>query len=134
VGRAARLQKLVQFKGKPKDLVAWLKDEYAHRKGVDRAHPDVLSGQPAKAADAKPAAATVEPKAQPGPIIDAEVADDRPAAEQQPLDSRAHAGDGGGAAKEAGAVAAAERAAAAQPMTPARVLADKFKKQNLRSI
>jgi hypothetical protein len=58
LGRAARLQKLTQFKGKPKDLVAWLKDEYAHRRGVDRRHPDVLGDQ--KTEPAKPAAAPAQ--------------------------------------------------------------------------
>lgn len=168
LGKAARLQRLTQFKGKPKDLMDWLKGEYAGRQGKKRTTPDVLSGggEPAKTEPAKPAAeqqqhqpAKTEPaQGQPGAIIDA-VADDEDresgqltdanatvmvpnatvvvgqeavvgtkpmksagdavrSAVKQSMDSRAQAGDGESAAREA----------SAKPMTPAKDLAARFRK------
>lgn len=60
LGTAHQLQKLVQFKGKPADLVAWLKQEYANRRGGEIKRADVLSGDHATGTDqAKAADATV---------------------------------------------------------------------------
>lgn len=63
MGRGAQLQKLTQFKGKPKELVTWLKDEWAGRKGKGRVHPDVLSGEPAGANAAGGSAGAQQPAA-----------------------------------------------------------------------
>lgn len=123
IGKAARLQKLTQFRGKSKDLVEWLKTEYANRKGVDRKRADVLGGdQPAE--PAKPAAPSLSDLAaqaaagvtQAGEIIDAEVTDEQ-----------LEADPGVQAALANIERAAAEMKAAAKPMTPARDLAARFK-------
>lgn len=141
MGKAAQLQKLVQFKGKPKELVDWLKTEWAARQGKGRATTDVLSGDakpaaPAKPAEPKPADPPAEPKpaadqtaAERGAAIGQALADAVAAGpvERQPLDARAHAGDGDGAAREAGA------ATTAQPKpTPGADLAARMRK-NLKT-
>lgn len=136
MGRAAQLQKLTQYKGKPTDLVNWLKTEWANRKGVGLKQADVLSGDPPAAA--KPA----EPAAAAGPIstmaakLAAQVATQVEAdpADRQPLDARAHAGDGGGAAAEAkaGPVAVEVVQPAAAKPTPGADLAARMRK-NLKT-
>lgn len=40
---AARLQKLYEYRGRPQDLLAWLKSEWAGRQGKSMTKPDVLS-------------------------------------------------------------------------------------------
>jgi len=155
LGKAGQLQKLTQFKGKPKDLVDWLKTEWANRKGKDRQRPDVLGDQPgpnaaggsagaqqpaAKTDPAKPAApslsdlaaqaqTTSQPGpqvAQPGEVIDAEITDEE-----------LEASPGVQAALADIERAAAERraadAAAAKPMTPAKDLAARFRAGKLKT-
>jgi hypothetical protein len=128
LGRAARLQKLTQFKGKPKDLVEWLKGEYAARRGKGRQHPDVLGDEPAKTEPAKPAA----PAQTAPPIQDAQIIQDHQAEQDERTNGQIMADAVATAikveaAKAADEAVAAERAAAAQPMTPARDLAARFR-------
>lgn len=49
MGQAKQLQKLTQYKGKPDQLLDWLKTEWANRKGIPRKQADALSDQPATA-------------------------------------------------------------------------------------
>lgn len=86
---ARRLQKLVEFKGKPKDLLVWLRDEYGQRAGKGKAGterqakeaaqvlngptPAPDAGQATTAPDPDPtpqAPVEVTPAAQPGPTPD----------------------------------------------------------------
>lgn len=137
MGRAAMLQKLTQFRGKPKDLIDWLKTEFANRKGVGRNRPDVLSDAPAKSADPKPAVKTDQPAVQqttqPGPqpavtTQPAVVQDDT-----DPTDEQLEADPAVQAAVAEIEKAAADRKAAdakatAEPMTPTKDLAARFRK------
>lgn len=86
IGPAKQLQLLMKHKGEPDKLYQWLRDEHAKRDGKDSAPPkkDVK-------AEAKPA-------------------DKPPTDQRQPLDARAHAGDGDRAAREAGAAEDSEKA------------------------
>lgn len=68
---ARRLQKLVEFKGKPKDLLTWLRDEYGQREG---------KGKAGTARRAKEAAQVLD-------------ADQAPAAPQSPQAGQAQAAD-----------------------------------------
>lgn len=75
LGPAHQLQKLVQFKGRPADLVEWLKLEYANRRGVDTIkRPDALGDQPA---------ATQQPAQTQPAVQDAQVITE-PAAKTEP--------------------------------------------------
>lgn len=123
MGTAKQLQKLVQFRDKPADLVEWLKNEWAARHGRERKREDVLGGdgqqQPAPAGTSQPA-----------PVQDGQVIEDpKPAA----------GGTNPPPAETKPAPAEAERPAAdtkpPAPETPpagkgskARDLADRFKR------
>lgn len=71
---ARRLQKLVEFKGRPKDLLTWLRDEYGQREGKGKAGTArrakeagaVLDGQ----APTTPATAPESPQATTAPAAD----------------------------------------------------------------
>ena len=117
MGAAKQLQKLVQFRDKPADLIAWLKDEWAARHGKERKRDDVMS-TPANGAAA------------PQPVQDGQVIEDpKPAAPETipaPADTKP-------APAATNAAPAATNAPSGEPPPPtgkgskARNLADRFK-------
>ncbi len=134
MGKAAQLQKLLQFKGKPKDLVEWLRSEWLARGGRERHTADVLSGGDQKAEPAKPAAATNQGTP---PIQDAQIIQDQPAETAKPAVATTAEPAVAAAVEQIerqfggardGGEAAADVKAAAEPMTPARDLAARFRR------
>jgi hypothetical protein len=65
---ARQLQRLVEFRGKPADLLAWLKDEWAARQGSGRKKADVLGVDPGKPGGDH----TVKVTVQNGQVVDVE--------------------------------------------------------------
>lgn len=84
MNQAKQLQKLTQFKGKPNDLLEWMKTEYANRKGVPRHQADVL-GQPG---DTPQQPATTQAP----PVQDAQVIEEPQQQTQQQTEQPAAAG------------------------------------------
>ncbi len=91
---ARRLQKLVEYKGKPNDLATWLRDEWGRQSGKG----DVGTRQRAKEGaaklagdDTKPAAAATKPPT--GDTNPAPAATDPPAGESNPRSGESKAAD-----------------------------------------
>ena len=72
IAGAKKLTKLVEYRGKPQDLLKWLQDEYARRQGKHMKQPDVLADRkepttPAPTEATKPVSRPAPPPKQPKP-------------------------------------------------------------------